>query len=141
MSAVPDLKNRLKLVNLRGPNASTTGTTAVASAILDRAGYEAVLLVLHTGQLDDADATFAVTLEHGDDPALSDTAAPGANDLIGTLAADMNHLFSDDNKLRAIGYKGSKRYVRMTWTPSANSAAAAFGMFAILGNARTLPAA
>jgi hypothetical protein len=104
-------------VPLFNPVAATTDNTAWVSNIIDTAGYEAVTLAFQTGTLTDADATFAVTMEHGDAANLSDTAAPASTDLVGTLAL-AGFTFADDNKARKIGYVGSKRYVRLTVTPS-----------------------
>jgi hypothetical protein len=53
--------------------------------------------------------TFAVTIEHGDDPALADTAQVAATDIIGTLALAGGN-FAADLVCKKIGYIGSKRY-------------------------------
>ena len=45
-----------------------------------------------------------------------------AADLLGTTAG-ASFTFSDDNKIAKIGYIGSKRYVRLTVTPSNNTGA------------------
>jgi hypothetical protein len=55
-----------------------------------------------------------VTMEHGDDSGLSDTAAPAAADLVGTTGAHAGfHLRLPTSACRKIGYIGSKRYVRI----------------------------
>lgn len=137
-----DSVNNMKTVALIPPAAGITNlNTPVVSSIIDTAGYEAVSLVLVTGAETDANATFAVTMEHGDDPALADTAAPAATDLIGTLA-QASFDFSTDNLTRKIGYVGSKRYVRLTVTPSGNDAGTFFvAGVAILTYGRNRPEA
>lgn len=137
-----DFVNNVKTVALIPPAAAiTNANTAVVSAIIDTSGYEAVTLVLVTGAETDANATFAVTMEHGDDAALADTAAPSSDDLVGTLAL-ASFDFSIDNLTRKIGYVGGKRYVRLTVTPSGNDAGSLFiAGVALLTSGRNKPEA
>jgi len=114
--------------------------TPQVCVIVDGAGYESLTYVIATGNLEDADATFAVTMEHGDDPALADTAVPAATDLVGTLAL-AGFTFAADSKTRKLGYIGSKRYTRLTITPSNNTGNAPLAVLAILGNPRNAPTA
>lgn len=114
-----DLHNHIQTVPLIAPVAARTDNTAIVSAIIDTRGYGSVEFVLVTGTNTDTNATFAVTVEHGDDSGLSDTAAPAATELLGTLAL-ASFDFSNDIVTRKLGYIGSKRYVRLTVTPSGN---------------------
>ena len=122
------------------PKAAISDNTAIVSSIIDMAGYESCELVFLTGNDADTDATFALTLEHGDDAALADTAAPAATDLIGTVAA-ASYTFSDDNKAFKVGYIGIKRYLRATVTPSNNTGNFFLAATALLGHAKTQPTA
>jgi len=137
---VRDLFNNIDIKPLFFPVAAVTDNTAFVSQIIDRAGAECCVLAFVTGTDADADATFAVTMEHGDNPALSDTAVPAAADLLGTTAL-AGYTFADDNKVRKLGYIGTKRYVRMTVTPSANSGNAFLAGIAILGPLHVAPSA
>ena len=93
------------------------------------------------GTMTDANVVGVVTLEHGDDSGLSDTATPAAADLVGTLAL-MNFQYDDDIECRKIGYVGSKRYIRATITPTGNdSGALPVAMVAIMGNPTSSPTA
>jgi hypothetical protein len=140
--ASKDLVNKIQTVALIPPAAAiVNANTAVVSNIIDTAGFESASLVLITGGETDADATFAVTLEHGDAANLSDTSVPSGTDLIGT-AALASFTFANDNITRKIGYIGSKRYLRLTVTPSANDAGSFFiAGVAILGHPRNAPTA
>jgi len=135
-----DLLNSINTKYLFAPIAAqTNSSTARVSAIIDTAGYESCTFVLIDGTNTDADATFAVTLEHGDDSALADTAVPAATDLIGTTAL-AGFTFADDNLTRKIGYIGAKRYVRVTVTPTGNNSGDWFmAGVAILGHAKNRP--
>lgn len=135
-----DFMNQIQTATLFAPAAAVTDNTAIVSSIVDTYGYEGVTLAFVTGTDADADATFAVTLEHGDVSNLSDTAAVAASDLVGTLAL-AGYTFADDAKTRKVGYIGSKRYLRMTITPSANTGNAFVGGIAILGLPKNAPTA
>lgn len=135
-----DLFNNINVTQLFPPKAAVTDNTAQVSNIIDTAGYGSCTLVLDTGTLTDADATFAVTMEHGDDSALADTAVPAACDLIGT-AALASFTFASDNKCFKLGYMGQKRYLRMTVTPTNNTGNLFLAGVAILGMPNTAPTA
>jgi hypothetical protein len=115
-----DLHNSIVCTPAFNPAAAVTNNTAYVTEILDTQGYEKNELAMHWGSIADADATFVVLLEDGDAADMSDNVAVVDAELIGTelLAAP---LFSDDNSIDKIGYKGSKRYIRATITPSANT--------------------
>jgi hypothetical protein len=82
-------------------------------------------------------------LEHGDDPALADTAQVTNADLLGTLAG-ASFTFADDNIVKKLGYaprsNPRKRYLRLTVTPTSNDAGSApIAAVAIMSGARTQP--
>ena len=115
-----------------------TDDTPLVSAIIDRRGYEGLTFVIATGVLADVDATFAILIEDGDDSGLSDAAAVADSDLLGTEAL-AGFTFADDSETRKVGYIGSKRYVRLTVTPSGNTGNAPLAAVAILGRPHTAP--
>lgn len=119
---------------------SEAATTALVGQIIDRQGYESLTYIIATGSIADADATFTVLLEDGDNSSLTDAAAVVDAELLGTevLAAFQ---FDDDNETRKIGYIGNKRYTRLTITPVANASAAVLCAVAILGNPALTPTA
>ena len=121
------------------PQVATNADTAIVGAIIDTLGYDSLTFAIIAGTLTDADATFAVTMEHGDAANLSDTAAVPAASLVGTLAL-AGFTFGDDGESRKVGYVGSKRYVRLTITPTGNnSGAAPVAALAILGEPTVAP--
>ena len=77
-------------------------------------------------------------MEPGDDPALSDAAAVPAGILTGTLAS-ASFDSAAANKVRKIGYVGSKRFVRLKITPTGNGAASFVSAVAVLGMSRYDP--
>lgn len=134
-----DQMNQLHPVVALAPVAvALADNTAQVCAIIDRKDYESLTYIIQPGTLADANATFAVTMEHGDDSGLSDAAAVASTDLVGTLAL-AGFQFDDDSEPRKIGYIGSKRYTRLTITPSGNSGNAPLSVTAILGNPRSAP--
>ena len=134
-----DLHNHLTVRRAISP-VSEAGTTALVSQIIDRQGYESLEFVIATGSIADADATFTVLVEEGDASNLSDAAAVADADLLGTEALAAFQ-FDDDNEVRKIGYRGTKRYVRLTITPVANASAALIAAVVLLGSANFRPVA
>ena len=133
-----DLLAAIHLARAVSPAAAITDNTVFVSQIVDRRGYDGLVFAVLTGVLADADATFAVAMYHGDDPSLSDADAVPADQLSGTLS-QAGFAFGDDDKVRKVGYRGAKRYVRLTVTPSGNGAAAYVAAVAILGHPATQP--
>jgi hypothetical protein len=119
---------------------SVADNTAQVGQIIDRAGFESLTYVIATGSIADADATFTVLLDEGDASNMSDAAAVADADLIGTEAL-AGFQFDDDNECRKLGYKGNKRYTRLTITPVNNASAAVIAAVAILGNPAMTPTA
>lgn len=116
-----DYANRVHVLRAISPQAARTDNTAIVSQVIPVAGYDGCVFAIQTGVNTDADATFAITMDHGDAANLSDAVAVPAASLTGTLAlAGFN--FGDDNETRKIGYVGSKSYVRLTITPTGNAA-------------------
>jgi len=133
-----DLINNIDLKRAISPAAAVADNTPIVSQILDRIGVEAVALAIILGDMADADATFAVTLVHGDAPDLSDAAAVPADQMNGSLAlAGFN--FANDNAIRKLGYLGGKRYVRATITPSNNTGNVYVSAVWILGKLNMRP--
>lgn len=117
---------------------SVADNTAQVGQIIDHQGYDSAEYIVATGSLADADATFTVLLEEGDNAALSDAVAVADANLLGTEAL-ASFIFSDDNKCFKLGYKGNKRYTRLTITPANNASAAVLCAVAILGEPRVGP--
>ncbi|RVD15374.1 MAG: hypothetical protein EOS73_16045 [Mesorhizobium sp.] len=137
-----DFMNRMDMRRAISPAVAGTDNTAIVSQIIDTAGYEGLVFAINVGANTDANATFAVTMDHGDIANLSDAAAVPAASLTGTLALAGFTAASDDNKLRKIGYVGSKRYVRLTITPTGNDAGNIYvDAIALLFGARYAPTA
>jgi hypothetical protein len=123
---------------------SVADDTALVSAIIDCQGFSELMFGILIGSIADANATFAVLVEHGDAADLSDAAAVADADLSsqtpGTAPeAAAGFQFDDDNEVRKIGYTGVKRYVRLTVTPSGNGSAALIAAFAALRRPAVAP--
>jgi hypothetical protein len=116
-----DTMNNVHPIAAIPPIAARTDNTAIVSSIIDTRGYDSLTWLILTGTNTDTNATFAVTMDHGDAANLSDAAAVTATDLVGTYAL-AGYDFADDAETRKIGYSGSRRYVRLTITPSGNDA-------------------
>jgi hypothetical protein len=134
-----DLMNNIHVLNAISPVAARTDNTAIVSAIIDTKGYDSLTFAIAIGTNTDANATFAVTMDHGDASNLSGGGAVPAAELVGTLAL-AGFQFDDDVESRKIGYVGNKRYVRLTITPTGNDAGNIFvAAVAILGHPHRAP--
>jgi hypothetical protein len=135
--ATRDLMNRIHVARLISPAAATTDNTAYVSAIVDRANFDACEFVGIFGSVADADATFTVLVEDGDASNLSDAAAVPDAQLLGVEAMSLR--YDSDNKVWKIGYIGTKRYVRVTVTPAANTGNIFLAGVWLLGSPRSIP--
>jgi hypothetical protein len=145
-----DLYNRLKAVTrVVEPQVQTNSDTAIVSQIIDLQGYDALLFLIQTGTLTDANVVVSVKVEDGDVSNLSDAAAVAAAQLqldsamAATPASTFQAAFdfAGDLKTYKVGYMGNKRYVRLTITPAGNDAGAIpIAVAALLGHARHQPA-
>ena len=120
------------------PAAAVTDNTAFVSEIIDMQGFLSLMWIILLGSLADTDATFTVLMEEGDDSGLSDAAAVADSDMVGTEAL-ATFLFSGDDTTEKLEYVGSKRYVRLTITPAANSGNIFLAVAALMGNPRHAP--
>ena len=137
-----DFLSSLDMKRAVSPQGARTDNTAIVSQIIDRAGFEGLVFAIALGANTDANATFAVTMDHGDAANLSDAAAVPAAQMSGTLALAGFTAADDDNEVRKIGYVGAKRYVRLTITPSANDSGNIFvDAIALLFGGRYRPTA
>jgi hypothetical protein len=111
--------------------------TTTSGNIISLAGFGSLVLSLITGIVTDGD--YSLTLEHGDDPLLSDATPVPSTDLIGGLPAFTAD--TDDNATLNVGYIGKKPYVKANIV-SANTTSGAFiGVLAIKGHALSKPTA
>lgn len=134
-----DMMNQINIKRVISP-VSVGDNTAQVGQIIDRQGFDSLTYVIALGSIADADTTFVVLLEEGDAANLSDAAAVADADLIGTeLLAGFQ--FDSDNGCRKLGYKGAKRYTRLTITPANNASAALLAAVAVLGAPERSPTA
>lgn len=135
-----DLLNNIDVRRAISPFNQGGGNAAIQSQIIDTRGYSSLTFIIATGNLADSDATFAVSLQHGNASDLSDATTVPADELVGTTAA-AGFTFANDDSVRKIGYRGSRRYVRLVITPSNNDAAAQtfLSAVAILGHPQKVP--
>jgi hypothetical protein len=126
-----DMHNTIDVKRVISP-VSVADNTAQVGQIIDHAGFEGAEYVIATGSIADADATFTVLLEESDSSDMSGAAAVADADLVGTEAS-ASFQYDSDNKCFKLGYKGLKRYSRMTITPASNASAALLSAVCVLG--------
>ncbi len=137
-----DMYDAIKVSRVLSPQTQTNADTAFVGQIIDNAGYDSLTYVLAYGNMTDADATTVVLLEESDDSGMSGAVAVDDADLLGTELLAAGAAATDDNTVKKLGYKGSKRYTRITVTPTGNnSGALPIGIVAIQSAARKQPVA
>lgn len=132
-------KDLLNNLNYAKPVTVTqSDDTPIESTIVDTQGNANLTFVILLGLLTTVGAVYAVTVDHGDDIALGDAENVDDDGLIGGL---VNAGFdgNDDDSVRKLGYKMSKRYVRLTVTPTGNAAPATVTIAPVLGNPSLAP--
>ena len=134
-----DTYNNLKFVTAIAPLADGDNTPLVG-AIISNAGFQSLTYAIQTGIIADADATFAVLLEHGNNADLSDAVAAPDESLLGSEAL-AGFTFANDGVTRKLGYIGDMAFTRLTITPTGNSGSAPISAMAVLGHANTRPVA
>jgi hypothetical protein len=141
-----DLMSNIQVRRAISPAASLLDNTPIVSQVIDRQGFFSLGFAILIGAVPDADATYTVLVEHGDAANLSDAAAVPDAELIGSdpnsvtaPEAQAGFTFASDDQVRKIGYRGSRRYVRLTITPAANTGATLIAAVALLGNAEVKP--
>lgn len=136
--ATHEIASLVKTVAAFHPKAATTDNTAYVSDVADLKGYNSCLLSWQAGSIADVDATFTLLIEESDD---NSTFTAVADAGLTTTEAAAAPTFGSDNTTGKIGYVGSKRYVRATITPAANSGNIFLAGQWILGGASNAPVA
>lgn len=109
-----DMLNNKQVVHLG--NLTLSGTTPAASAWVDTRGFDACTIMVVNNTITDAGTTsgFTCTVQHGDDSTAAGAAAIVAADSVdGDIAITVTADDADNTVAGGIGYKGSKRYVRV----------------------------
>lgn len=133
-----DLFNDIKISKVIVPAAAITDNTAQVGAIIDNQNFDS-LVYAWTLVTPDADATLTPLLEEGDNASLTDKTAVADADLLGTEAGATDSAGNTTTYVWKLGYKGTKRYTRLTLTPAANTGNLFLSCVAIQGGARSLP--
>lgn len=129
-----DLHNTLNLehINVSAP----TGATAI-TGFVDMKDALAVDFIIALGTLAATTIAATVLLEHADavddeaNPAsLTDGAAVPDDQLQGS-EANAGFDQDDDNTVKRLGYRGSKRWLKITVTPTSNNAAMPIAILAL----------
>lgn len=121
--------------------ATLSGTTPATGNIVDVTDYQAATFALITGTVTDAGAAAGITfvVQESDTTAGADFTAVADDDLLGTeagLAVAVDTL--DGVAIGTIGYRGTKRYLRVVATGTAGTDAAIAGVW-ILQKPRYAP--
>lgn len=132
-----DLYNNVKALPALVPQ-EVGSNGAVVGGIIDTAGFESLLFSITSGTL--TDGGYTPSLTEGDEDDLSDGTAVAAADMLGTIEA-ATFAATDDDTAKKVGYRGNKRYVRLTLTAAGVTNGGFFAATAHLGHPRNAPVA
>jgi len=138
---VRDLHNNVNVrVALAPVAAAATDNTVQTTTILNTLGFESIELVILTGTLADADATFAVVLNESNDSGMAGSNVVAATDMLGTTAL-ASFTFAQDSACLKLGYVGTKEYIQATITPTNNTGSAPLAAVWVMGHSAYVPTA
>ena len=109
-----DMINNKQVVFLG--NLTLSGTTPAASDWVDVQDYDACTIMVVNNTITDAGtaAGFTLAVQHGDDETAAGAAAIETTDAVdGAISISVTDDSADNSIAGGIGYKGSKRYVRV----------------------------
>lgn len=143
-----DITNNISMAQVLNPQ--IIQASALNSGNIDMQGVEALAVAVLVGDIADTlDSTHRidVKIEHADDDG---TGAPGAyaactdDDVLNATGLSSGKFVSIDasnkeQKRHVIGYRGGKRFVKVTATPVSLTTGGAIAMLALKGNANQLP--
>lgn len=107
-------------------NLTLSGTTPAASAWVDMQGFDSCTIEMVSNTITDAGtaAGFTATMQHNDDTTDAGAADVVAADTVnGTITVSETSDTADNTVSGALGYRGSKRYVRFNVVGTTGTAA------------------
>lgn len=144
-----DLINSLVITQASAPQ--VIDTTPVATGNIDMQGAESLLIVAAIGDIEETlgpSARIDLKIEHAEDNDGSPAAytACGLEDILGveTITDGIFASVNDDakeNKRHLVAYRGGRRFVRVTATPTGLTDGGAIALLAIKGNLAQRPQA
>lgn len=115
-----------------------SSNTTTNGAIIDVQGFDSLEFIIKSGTI--ADGTYTPLIEEGDDSGLSDAAAVADGELLGT-EAEAAFAATDDQTVKHIGYRGSKRYVRLSIVSAGTTSGGTLSALAVKGHPTNAPVA
>ncbi|WP_320784193.1 hypothetical protein [Streptomyces sp. CRN 30] len=123
-------------VTVRASLAIATRAASANGSSVDRYGggamFQDAAVVVHTGTI--TDGSHAVDVQESDDNSTWTSVA--ASELQGS---EPSIVAADDDKTFVIGYKGSKRYLRVAVTASGATTGGVYGALVVLASPRNAP--
>ena len=129
-------------VQLLAPSDITN--TDTETSLLDTQGFEGAGIIVNVGALTGhtAGATTALIVEESDSTDGNSFTPVAPADLIGSLPT-LDNATADANQLYSVGYRGTKRYIRVnivhTEASSGTITATTIGVIGVLGFPRHMP--
>ena len=122
---------------------SDIADTDTVTSLLDTQGFEGAGIIVNVGALTGhaAGATTALIVEESDSTAGNSFTPVASADLVGALPT-LDSAAADANQLYSVGYRGTKRYIRVSIEHSETSGTISktiIGVTGVLGFPRHMP--
>lgn len=130
-----DIANNLKCTPGYAGGTINTNTDTSGAIAIDSQGFEAVMFAVHTGTV--TDGTYVLKITETDN---SDGTTGAAE--VGSYQVQNSIVAADDNAVKKVGAKLTKRYCMLRITSTGTTTGAVFkSAIAILGGAKNAPVA
>ncbi len=130
-----DLHDNIKVTAVLAP-ATIDSDTTTAGAIIDTQGFESLEFVVQAGAI--ADGAFAGALAESDAANMAGETVVAAASLLGTVPSFAD---TEGGLVKKVGYRGTKRYVRLDLVSTDTDDGGLFGAIAVQSNPRNSPVA
>ncbi len=132
-----DLVHNIKATRALSPVVIMAGNATYTSEIIDTQGFESLTFLVIAGAL--TDATYTCDLYDDTASNMGTEVVVAAADMMGQAPAFTFDYSTEDNTVKKVAYKGSKRYVRLKIVQAAATTGGYINAVAILGGARNAP--
>lgn len=133
--ATKDQKTLVKPVSALNPTTIASDTTT-NGIIIDTKGFQSLTFILQSGAI--AAGTATPTLEEDDVVGFGSATTVATGDLLGTIA-DATFADTDDDAVKWIGYRGKKRFVRLSIVTTGSTTSTVLSAVALKGNPDLAP--
>ncbi len=134
-----DLHSSIKVSRAISPVVITAGDATLTGEIIDTLDYDSLEFAVASGAV--TDGVFTCAVWHDDASNMATEAVCTSAELLGSAPVFTGVTAADDNTVKRVGYRGSKRYVRIKAVQTGATTGGYLTAIAIQGHAHVAPVA